>query len=128
MAGDVGLSIAHDDLRNVDLQPPSLGPRPPAAEMELATAMHTSLRPVPLLVQKLRPGVALVKGFLSPMEQQAIVDLTRTLGLEDGGFYRPSYGNRGKQQLFMMNFGWHWNLQSRLYEATRSDYDQVCAS
>jgi hypothetical protein len=25
----------------------------------------------------------------------------------------------------MMNFGWHWNLQSRLYEATRTDFDHA---
>ena len=50
----------------------------------------------------LRPGLIVVKGFLTPVEQQELVDCTRTLGLGPGGFYRPSYGNRGKQQLFMV--------------------------
>ena len=71
------------------------------------------------------------------------------LGLGEGGFYQPSYGNRGKQRLWMMNMGWRacstarlgltaaatsdsrpllrtdWNLQSRLYEAKRHDYDNA---
>eukprot|EP01051_Picozoa_sp_SAG22_P025513 SAG22_NODE_7598_length_725_cov_1.474441_2_plen_103_part_01 len=55
----------------------------------------------------------LIKGFLSPQEQQALVDTTRRLGVGPGGFYRPSYGNRGKQQLFMMNLGWWVGFRSR---------------
>jgi hypothetical protein len=84
------------DLRVVDLHPhshlwPQPQPQPPAAAAAAAG----------LAVRVLRPGLVVVKGFLSPSEQQALVDTTRELGLGEGGFYRPSYGNRGKQQLFV---------------------------
>lgn len=48
----------------------------------------------------LSPGMVLIKGFLSPMEQQQLVDTTRALGVGPGGFYRPSYGNRGYKVSF----------------------------
>ena len=69
--------------------------------------------------------MAVVRGFLSPREQQEIVNSTAALGVGEGGFYIPSYGNRGAQKLFMMNLGWHWNLQTRLYEDRRHDFDDA---
>ena len=51
--------------------------------------------------------------YAPPRRQQQLVNDACALGLGAGGFYRPSYGGRGTQQLFMMNLGWHWNLQAR---------------
>ena len=58
-----------------------------------------------LTVEVLQEGMAIVRGFLSPREQQEIVNTTAALGVGDGGFYIPSYGSRGAQKLFMMNLG-----------------------
>ena len=120
--GDVGLNMEVNDMRRIDLRPPTLSPAP-AAGLPMSQREATALLTLPpsgqqSVVLRLREGMVLIKNFLSPTEQQAIVDLTREIGLGDGGFYRPSYGNRGKQQLFMMVWGWHWNLQSRLYHPT----------
>lgn len=95
MPGDVGVG---KDLSMVDLIPPR---SPPCAVSVLPHSTDLSH----LTVEVLQEGMAVVRGFLSPREQQEIVNTTAALGVGEGGFYIPSYGARGAQKLFMMNLG-----------------------
>jgi hypothetical protein len=101
LPGDVGVVA---NLSVVNLLPT----RPPPCALSV---LPHSADPSQLTVEVLQEGMAIVRGFLSPREQQEIVNRTAALGVGDGGFYIPSYGSRGAQKLFMMNLGWHWNLQ-----------------
>eukprot|EP01043_Picozoa_sp_COSAG02_P020478 COSAG02_NODE_1012_length_15221_cov_33.681524_4_plen_300_part_00 len=93
--GDVGIAT---NLSVVDLLPT----RPPPCA---ASVLPHSTDLSQLTVEVLQEGMAIVRGFLSPREQQEIVNATGALGVGDGGFYIPSYGSRGAQKLFMMNLG-----------------------
>ena len=93
--GDVGIAT---NLSVVDLLP--TWPPPCATSVLPHSTDHSQLT-----VEVLQEGMAIVRGFLSPREQQEIVNTTSALGVGDGGFYIPSYGSRGAQKLFMMNLG-----------------------
>jgi hypothetical protein len=93
--GDVGVAT---NLSVVDLLPAQ---SPPCAPSVLPHSTDLSQ----LTVEVLQEGMAIVRGFLSPREQQEIVNTTAALGVGEGGFYIPSYGSRGAQKLFMMNLG-----------------------
>ena len=93
--GDVGVAT---NLSVIDLLPAR---SPPCAPSVLPHSTDLSQ----LTVEVLQEGMAIVRGFLSPREQQEIVNTTAALGVGEGGFYIPSYGSRGAQKLFMMNLG-----------------------
>lgn len=93
--GDVGIAT---DMSLVDLLPN----RPALCA---ASVLPHSTDRSQLNVEVLQEGMAVVRGFLSPREQQEIVNTTAALGIGEGGFYIPSYGSRGAQKLFMMNLG-----------------------
>ncbi|KAG0495347.1 hypothetical protein HPP92_000038 [Vanilla planifolia] len=76
------------------------------------------------LLQYLRPGMVLLKKFISHTDQVAIVKKCRDLGIGCGGFYRPGYRDGAKLHLQMMCLGKNWNPDSRSYEECRS-FDNV---
>ncbi|KAG2380591.1 uncharacterized protein HKW66_Vig0248970 [Vigna angularis] len=53
----------------------------------------------------LRPGMVLLKNFISHDEQVEIVKVCRELGVGLGGFYQPGYENGAKLRLKMMCLG-----------------------
>ena len=70
-------------------------------------------------VQRLRPGMILLKGFVKPKDQVEIVRECRQLGVGPGGFYRPSLKNGAKMKLWMMCLGKNWDPITRSYGPTR---------
>ncbi|RLN87156.1 hypothetical protein BBJ28_00023667 [Nothophytophthora sp. Chile5] len=71
----------------------------------------------------LLPGMVLLKGFLSPQQQQELVNDAQRLGLAEGGFYKPTYASGAKCRLHQMCFGRHWNVVTEQYESHRSNFD-----
>ncbi|KAI3512215.1 hypothetical protein L1887_19503 [Cichorium endivia] len=67
----------------------------------------------------LRPGMVLMKGYMSLDDQVKIVKTYRELGTGDGGFYQPGYENRAKLHFKMMCLGTNWDPQSRQYSYIR---------
>ncbi|XP_073114538.1 DNA N(6)-methyladenine demethylase ALKBH1D [Elaeis guineensis] len=63
----------------------------------------------------LRPGMILLKNFISHQNQVQIIKICRELGLGLGGFYRPGYRDGAKLHLQMMCLGKNWDPESRLY-------------
>lgn len=76
-------------------------------------------------IRSLVPGTVLLKSFLTPAEQQRLVDDCRELGRGEGGFYRPQYTSGAKVKLRMMCLGRHWNVQTETYEPRRSNFDHA---
>ncbi|KAJ0408906.1 hypothetical protein ATCC90586_005943 [Pythium insidiosum] len=74
---------------------------------------------------ELLPGMVLLKGFLSPQEQQRLVDESRAMGLAAGGFYKPTYASGAKCRLHQMCVGRHWNVVTEQYEQQRSNFDNA---
>ncbi|KAJ4704293.1 Alpha-ketoglutarate-dependent dioxygenase AlkB [Melia azedarach] len=68
----------------------------------------------------LRPGMVLLKYYLSIREQIKIVRTCQELGKGPGGFYQPGYNDGAKLRLHMMCLGLNWNPQTRKYEKVRS--------
>ncbi|XP_062214176.1 uncharacterized protein LOC133915154 [Phragmites australis] len=66
-------------------------------------------------LQHLRPGMVLLNKFLKPNDQVKIVKLCQQLGVGAGGFYRPSYRDGAKLNLWMMCLGMNWDPDSRSY-------------
>lgn len=73
----------------------------------------------------LMPGLVILKGFLTPQEQQELVDDSRRMGLGEGGFYKPTYASGAKCRLHQMCLGRHWNVKSEKYEDQRSNHDNA---
>ncbi|OMO55246.1 Oxoglutarate/iron-dependent dioxygenase [Corchorus olitorius] len=64
----------------------------------------------------LRPGMVLLKRYISLFEQINIVKTCQTLGVGPGGFYRPGYKDGAKLRLNMMCLSMNWNPQTRNYD------------
>ncbi|KAF1775306.1 hypothetical protein JG687_00011534 [Phytophthora cactorum] len=75
----------------------------------------------------LLPGLVILKGFLTSQEQQELVNDSRRMGLEEGGFYKPTYASGAKCRLHQMCLGRHWNVNSEKYEDRRSNHDNAPA-
>ncbi|EGZ07428.1 hypothetical protein PHYSODRAFT_319290 [Phytophthora sojae] len=73
----------------------------------------------------LLPGLVILKGFLSPQEQQELVDDSRRMGMGEGGFYKPTYASGAKCRLHQMCLGRHWNVKTEKYEQRRSNHDNA---
>ncbi|KAG9455987.1 hypothetical protein H6P81_000495 [Aristolochia fimbriata] len=71
-------------------------------------------------IKELRPGMILLKSFISEANQVEIVKRCRTLGVGVGGFYQPGYSDGRKLRLQMMCLGKNWEPQTRLYTDIRS--------
>ncbi|CAN8269357.1 unnamed protein product [Cochlearia groenlandica] len=67
----------------------------------------------------LRPGMVLLKNYLSIKDQVMILNKCRHLGLGKGGFYQPGYNNEAKLCLKMMCLGKNWDCQTSKYGETR---------
>lgn len=63
----------------------------------------------------LRPGMMLLKGYISSSDQVKIVERCRQLGLGPGGFYQPAYREGTKLHLKMMCLGKNWDPQTSEY-------------
>ncbi|KAI3696677.1 hypothetical protein L6452_29142 [Arctium lappa] len=70
-------------------------------------------------IKVLRPGMVLMKGYISCDEQISIVKTCRELGIGDGGFYQPGYRDGSKLHLKMMCLGKNWDPQTSEYSNTR---------
>uniref|UniRef100_A0A2P2QLL5 DNA N(6)-methyladenine demethylase n=1 Tax=Rhizophora mucronata TaxID=61149 RepID=A0A2P2QLL5_RHIMU len=68
----------------------------------------------------LRPGMVLLKGYLSILDQIKIVKLCRDLGLGSGGFYQPGYRDGARLHLKMMCLGRNWDPETSQYGEYRS--------
>ncbi|GAA0139963.1 DNA metabolism protein [Lithospermum erythrorhizon] len=96
-----------------------------AATVKLKPALHVKNREKRLenkrssegpYIKILRPGMVLLKHYISAADQVKIVEKCRTLGLGRGGFYQPSYGiGEGKLRLKMMCLGKNWDSQNSKY-------------
>lgn len=67
----------------------------------------------------IRPGMVLLKGYIGLSEQEKIVEKCRELGLGEGGFYQPGYGEGSKMHLKMMCLGKNWDPETSLYGEQR---------
>ncbi|KAJ4849821.1 hypothetical protein Tsubulata_040646 [Turnera subulata] len=67
----------------------------------------------------LRPGMVLLKKYLSMADQVKIVEACRSLGLGPGGFYHPAYSNGARLRLKMMCLGRNWDPETGKYEERR---------
>ncbi|XP_048140165.1 alpha-ketoglutarate-dependent dioxygenase AlkB-like isoform X2 [Rhodamnia argentea] len=67
----------------------------------------------------LRPGMVLLKSYLSISDQVKIVKLCRDLGLGAGGFYQPGYKDGAKLHLKMMCLGKNWDPETSEYGVRR---------
>lgn len=64
----------------------------------------------------LRPGMVLLKRYISLGDQIEMVKTCREIGLGPGGFNRPGYKNGAKLRLQMMCLGLNWDPETRKYE------------
>ncbi|KAE8662763.1 2-oxoglutarate-dependent dioxygenase family protein isoform 2 [Hibiscus syriacus] len=64
----------------------------------------------------LRPGMVLLKHYISLRDQIDIVETCNSLGEGPGGFYRPGYKDGAKLRLHMMCLGMNWDPQTRKYD------------
>lgn len=75
--------------------------------------------------EELAPGVVVIRNYLSVSQQQEIVDICREYGVGQGGFYVPTYENSAHMKIRMFCLGQNWNLRTREYEKTRSNFDNA---
>ncbi|GLT56049.1 hypothetical protein SLA2020_291220 [Shorea laevis] len=68
----------------------------------------------------LRPGMVILKNYLSLSCQIKIVKKCRELGLGPGGFYEPGYRDGAKLHLKMMCLGKNWDPETSKYDDHRS--------
>lgn len=88
----------------------------------LATAPDAA-QPQP---SELLPGMVLLKAFLTPREQQQLVNDAQSLGLSGkGGFYVPTYASGARCRLHQMCVGRHWNVKTEQYEQIRTNVDNA---
>ncbi|KAL4560355.1 hypothetical protein LXL04_032505 [Taraxacum kok-saghyz] len=71
------------------------------------------------IIDILRPGMVIIKGYISSDDQVKMVKTCRELGIGDGGFYQPGYSDGAKLHLKMMCLGRNWDPQSSQYVDTR---------
>ncbi|GFY95750.1 2-oxoglutarate-dependent dioxygenase family protein [Actinidia rufa] len=69
--------------------------------------------------QVLRPGMVLLKSYITLSEQVQVVKMCRELGIGPGGFYQPGYNDGAKLRLQMMCLGQDWDPQTRRYQNQR---------
>ncbi|KAJ9511486.1 hypothetical protein QJQ45_029846, partial [Haematococcus lacustris] len=94
------------------LAPPPAPPQPPGRQAVPEADL-----------QRLPPGLVLLKGWLSVERQADIITTCRALGLGPGGFYTPSYGPGQNMHLRMMSLGKHWEPRTHSYEPARASHD-----
>lgn len=68
-----------------------------------------------------RPGMVLLKNFITPEDQRKILEKCRDIGLGPGGFYKPGYSDGAKLSLHMMCFGKEWDPEAKYDVKARSN-------
>jgi DNA alkylation damage repair protein AlkB len=68
----------------------------------------------------LRPGMVLLRNYISCDEQIKIVKKCRELGLGEGGFYQPGYRDGAEMHLKMMCLGKNWDPETGNYVDLRA--------
>ncbi|KAK9290852.1 hypothetical protein L1049_009030 [Liquidambar formosana] len=104
--------ICHSESRKSVSLNPSLHTKNQEIWSELEQSMES-------ISQVLRPGMVLLKRFITHSEQIEIVKKCRELGLGPGGFYQPSYKDGAKLRLQMMCLGLNWDPETRKYDDQR---------
>ncbi|KAL7100262.1 hypothetical protein ACP275_09G136600 [Erythranthe tilingii] len=66
-------------------------------------------------IQIPRPGMILLKYYLSVTDQVKLIKACRDLGRGCGGFYQPGYNDGAKLQLKMMCLGKNWDPETSMY-------------
>ncbi|KAL3632089.1 hypothetical protein CASFOL_025073 [Castilleja foliolosa] len=67
----------------------------------------------------LRPGMILLKGYISSKDQVKLINECRDLGRGIGGFYQPGYRDGAKLNLRMMCLGKNWDPETCMYGGKR---------
>ena len=70
--------------------------------------------------QVIRPGMILLREYLTPETQIAIIRRCRVLGMSPVGFYVHEHPGGPKMKLRMMCLGKDWNPLTRQYQLVRS--------
>ena len=94
---------------------------PIPTEPNQSEAIHQSWEIPSEKCQVIRPGMVLLRGFLTEATQMAIIQTCRRLGMGPGGFYTPEYANGSRMKLRMMCLGRDWDPQARRYQEVRKD-------
>ncbi|KAL6585223.1 hypothetical protein OROMI_004512 [Orobanche minor] len=71
-------------------------------------------------IKILRPGMILLKGYISFKDQIKLIRACRDLGLGHGGFYQPGYRDGAKLHLKMMCLGKNWDPETSMYSDRRA--------
>ncbi|CAH2053750.1 unnamed protein product, partial [Thlaspi arvense] len=112
--GDAGNSSNERDTRPYDLFL-MMGLKPSFLELKRekrkASKGYTGIA--------IRPGMVLLKNYLSINDQVMIVNKCRNLGLGEGGFYQPGFQNGRSLHLKMMCLGKNWDCETHQYGETR---------
>ncbi|KAI3455653.1 hypothetical protein Pfo_012316 [Paulownia fortunei] len=66
-------------------------------------------------IQILRPGMILLKGYISLTDQVKLIKSCRDLGRGSGGFYQPGYRDGSQLHLKMMCLGKNWDPETSKY-------------
>ncbi|KAJ6765444.1 2OG-FE(II) OXYGENASE FAMILY PROTEIN [Salix purpurea] len=83
---------------------------------EMEENQENAEHPIEERQRVLRPGMVLLKRYISLSDQIELVKTCREIGLGPGGFYRPGYKNGAKLRLQMMCLGLNWDPETRKYE------------
>ncbi|PIN09560.1 DNA oxidative demethylase [Handroanthus impetiginosus] len=67
-----------------------------------------------------RPGMILLKDYLSLKDQVKVIKTCRDLGRGPGGFYQPGYRDGAMMHLKMMCLGKNWDPETSVYGDKRS--------
>ncbi|KAL8458748.1 hypothetical protein ACS0TY_036309 [Phlomoides rotata] len=70
-------------------------------------------------IQVVRPGMMLLKGYVSIMDQVKLIKSCRDLGRGPGGFYQPGYRDGARLHLKMMCLGKNWDPETSWYDEIR---------
>ncbi|KAL6560014.1 hypothetical protein OROGR_005131 [Orobanche gracilis] len=70
-------------------------------------------------IKILRPGMILLKGYISLKDQIKLIKACRDLGLGRGGFYQPVHRDGAKLHLKMMCLGQNWDPKTSTYSDRR---------
>ncbi|KAL3528558.1 hypothetical protein ACH5RR_007880 [Cinchona calisaya] len=68
-----------------------------------------------LCITRLRPGMVLLKQYISFDDQVKLIKKCRDLGLGPGGFYQPGYHDGATLNLKMMCLGKNWDPETSTY-------------
>lgn len=89
--------------------------KPPLHLMNREKRNETKRNAGGFCIKSLRPGMILLKNYISFNDQVKLIKKCRDLGLGPGGFYLPGYRDGAKLNLKMMCLGKNWDPETRTY-------------